>query len=323
MLNIPIPVVMRLKQAKNVLILGMGGGFDIFSGLPIYFTLEKMGIKSHLASFTHTPWESVSNFVNTIPMSPTCVGVGGNLKQASTNFPEAYLSSWFRDYKQQEVNVWLFKRNQSVKEYSNALNILVKHLGVDAILLIDGGVDSIMFGDEEGSGTMMEDTLSLAAVKNTDVPIKLLTCIGFGTEIEENLSHYLALENMATMTKQGAFYGTCSLVDYMSSFSDYKLACEHVWNQPGHRKSHVQTRIIPAAKGEFGDYHMYPDEKSADVFISPLMNIYWFFNADAAIYNNIIIPVIEEKDTFYEAIQEAVPMIKYLNKRERKIIPLT
>jgi len=54
MLNLPIPVVMTLKKSKNILIMGMGGGFDVFSGLPIYLTLEKMGIKSHLASFTHT-----------------------------------------------------------------------------------------------------------------------------------------------------------------------------------------------------------------------------------------------------------------------------
>jgi hypothetical protein len=323
MLNIPIPVVMKLKQSSNVLILGMGGGFDVFSGLPIYFTLEKMGINCHLASFTHTNWDSIPNHVNPIQMAPGCVGVDGSLKQGSPNFPEAYLASWFRDYKNQDVKIWTFKRDQSVSQYSESLNTLVKHLGVDAILLIDGGVDSIMVGDEDGSGTMMEDTLTLAAVKNCDVPVKLLSCIGFGTELEEKLSHYLALENMAMLTKQGAFYGTCSLVSYMKSFQEYKMACEHVWNQPEHRKSHVQTRIIPSAEGEFGDYHMYPMEKSSDVFISPLSSIYWFFNADAAIFNNIVIPAIEEKETFFEAIQIGAPMIKNLNRRERLIIPLT
>lgn len=323
MLNLPIPVVMTLQKSKNILIMGMGGGFDVFSGIPIYLTLEKMGIKSHLANFTHASWSEIPNHTQIIPMSPGCMGVTGNIIQASENMPEAYLSSWFKDIESKEVVVWTFKRDQSVKEYSNSLNVLVKHLDIDTILLVDGGVDSIMQGDEEGSGTMMEDTLTLAAVKNANVKNKLLACVGFGTEIEEKLSHYLALENMANITKQGGFYGSCSLVGFMDCFKKYKEICEHVWNQPGHRKSHVQTRIIPAAEGEFGDFHMFPMEKKADVFISPLMSVYWFFNAEAAIFNNKIIPVIEEQETFFEAVQIAVPMIKNHIGRPRKIIPLT
>jgi hypothetical protein len=324
MLNLPIPVVMTLQKSKNILIMGMGGGFDVYSGVPIYLTLEKMGMDNlHIASFTHADWTSIPRHVEVIPMAPGCVGVTGNITQPSENLPEAYLSGWFKDVKHKDVPVWTFKRDQSVKEYSDSLNVLVKHLDINTILLVDGGVDSIMVGDEEGSGTMMEDTLSLAAVKNANVQNKLLTCVGFGTEIEENLSHYLALENMARITKQGGFYGSCSLVSYMDCFQQYKHVCEHAWNQPGHRKSHVQTRIIPAAEGEFGDYHMFPDEKKADVFVSPLMGVYWFFNAEAAIYNNVIIPVIEPEETFFDAVQRGVPMIKNNIKRVRRDLPLT
>lgn len=323
MLNVPVPIVMNLKESKNILIMGIGGGFDVFSGLPIYFTLEKMGKKVHLASFTHAAWDSIPSHATTIPMASGCIGIGGDIKSPSDNLPEMYLSSWFKEVKSQDVKIWTFKRDQSVKEYSNSLKTLAKHLGVDAIILVDGGVDSIMVGDEDGSGTMMEDSLSLAAVKNLDVPVKMLACVGFGTETEEKLSHYLALENMARITKQGGFYGSCSLVSYMSSFNQYKAACEHVFNQPGHRKSHVQTRIIPAAEGEFGDHHMFPLEKKSEIFVSPLSSIYWFFNADAAIYNNVIIPVIEVEETFFEAVQVGVPKIKNHILRERKNIPLT
>ena len=234
-----------------------------------------------------------------------------------------YLSSWFRDVKNQDVPVWTLKRDQSVSEYTKSLEILVKHLQIDAILMVDGGVDSIMVGDEEGSGTMMEDTLSLAAVRNMDVPVKILACVGFGTESDEGLSHYLALENMAKMTQQGGFYGTCSLVNYMNCFQEYKAACEHTWNQPGHKKSHIHTKIIPSAEGMFGDYHMFPMEKKKEAFISPLSSIFWFFNAEAAIYNNSVIKVIEEKETFFEAVQVGVPMIKNHVLRTRRDIPLT
>lgn len=323
MLNLPLSTIVKLKESKNTLILGIGGGYDVFSGLPIYHTLTKMGVNCHLANFTHSPWDNISVFTDIISMTNTCVGVTGNIKSNSDNLPEMYLSSWFKEKKEMDVPVWTFKRDQTISEYSESLNVLCSHLDVDALVLVDGGVDSIMVGDEEGSGTMFEDTLTLAAVKNVDVPVKILACIGFGTEVEENLSHYLALENIANITKQGGFYGTCSLVNFMECYKDYESACMHSFNQPGHRKSHVQTRIIPAAEGEFGDYHMYPDEKSSDVFISPLMSIYWFFNADAAIYNNAVIPHIEGEQTFFDMVQKGVPMIKNHTLRERSNIPLT
>lgn len=323
MLNIPVPVIVNLQKSSNILIMGMGGGFDVFAGLPLYFTLEKMGMNVHLANYTHANWDTFNNHVETVPMASGCIGVTGNIRQASENMPEAYLASWFRDVKEQDVPVWTFKRDQSVKEYSKSLDVLVKHLGIDAVLLVDGGVDSIMVGDEDGSGTMLEDTLTLAALKNVDVPIKMLAAVGFGTEIEENLSHYLALENMARISKQGGFYGSCSLVSFMECFTQYKHACEHTWNQPGHRNSHVQPRIINAAEGEFGDFHMFPNEKKMDIFVSPLTSVYWFYNAEAAIFNNIIIPVIEEKESFFELVQVGVPMIKNHIARQRREIPLT
>ena len=323
MLNLPVSVAFKLRQAKNVLILGMGGGYDVFAGIPIHSSLQKMGVNVHLGNYTHSPWDTMSNFTEVVPMTNTCVGVTGNIHSASENFPEMYLSSYFKEAKGLDVNVWTFKRDQTLKEYTNSLNTLVRHLDIGAILLVDGGVDSIMVGDEDGSGTMMEDTITLAAVKGVGVPIKMLACIGFGTEIEENLSHYLALENMAKISRQGGFYGSCSLVDYMDSFKEYKDACLHSFSQNGHRKSHVQTRVIPAAEGMFGDFHMYPEEKSADVFVSPLMSMYFFFNAEAAIHNNVIIPEIEDLETFFEMIQKGVPIIKNHVLRERRNLPLT
>lgn len=324
MLNIPISVVIQLQKSKNILIMGMGGGFDCFGGLPIYFTLKKMGMNVHLANYTQTNWESVNRDSEVIPMSSTCVGVTGNIINPSDNFPEAYLANWLKEIKGiDNTPVWTFRRDQSVKDYTSSIDVLAKHLEIDTILLVDGGVDSIMQGNEDGSGEMMGDTLTLAAIKNSSITTRILSAVGFGTELESRLSHYLALENMANISKQGGFHGSCSLVDFMDSFSQYKEACEYVWNQPGHTKDHAQVRIISSAEGEFGDYHMFPMEKNIDVFISPLSSVYWFFNADAAIYNNKVISVIETQETFYDAVQVGVPMIKNSNKRPRKDIPLT
>ena len=323
MLNLPTSVNKKLEAANNILIVGAGGGSDVLCGLPLYYTFLKQGKKVHLANLTHTDFNTISNHSDPIVLEPALLGATSVIKAPSANYVEGYLSQFFKVALGEDKIVWMFNRTH-VQELKKAFERLVEHLKIEAIVLIDGGVDSIMQGDEDGSGTMLEDSLTLAATKDLQIP-KLLACIGFGTEIEEGVSHYRALENISNIIKQGGFYGNCSLVDYMHSFKFYKSACEYIWMQPGHKKSHISTRIIPAAQGEFGNVHLYQaedEEKTPiEICITPLMNLYWFFEADAAVYNNQIIPHIENLLTFYETIQTAVPRIKNIKNRSKEPFP--
>ncbi|HLA45254.1 MAG TPA: hypothetical protein VJZ27_17535 [Aggregatilineales bacterium] len=47
-----IPIWEELSACKNLLIAGMGGGFDVFCGLPVYFELRAQGQHVHLANFS-------------------------------------------------------------------------------------------------------------------------------------------------------------------------------------------------------------------------------------------------------------------------------
>lgn len=270
---------------------------------------------------THTDFKTINEHADPIVLESVLLGATSTIKMPSTNYVEGYLSQYFKAALNEDKIVWMINRTH-VKELKKAFEKLVSHLGIDAIILVDGGIDSINTGTEDGSGTMFEDTLTLAATKDIQLP-KILACIGFGTEIEEKINHYRALENMSNIIKQNGFYGNCSLVSYMNSFKFYKAACEYIWIQPGHKKSHISTRIIPAAEGEFGNFKMYDEENQIEVCISPLMNLYWFFDADAAVYNNTIIPYIENVETFYETIQIAVSRIKGVNTRSREPFPYT
>lgn len=321
MLNFPISLNKKLEACKNILIVGAGGGSDILCGIPLYYSFLKQGKKVHLANLTHTDFKTINNHTEPIVLDANVMGATSIIREPSENFVEGYLSQYFKAALKEEKIVWMINR-ASVQELKKSFERLITHLGIDGIVLVDGGVDSIMHGDEDGSGTMLEDTLTLAATKDIQLP-KILACIGFGTEIEEKLSHYRALENVATIIKQNGFYGNCSLVSYMNSFKLYKNACEYIWMQPGHKKSHISTRIIPAAEGEFGNVHVYSnqDDVNIEICISPLMNLYWFFEADAAVYNNQIIAHIEQVPTLYETIQTAVPRIKNINTRTREFFP--
>jgi hypothetical protein len=43
--NFNLPILDHLVGCRSILITGIGGGFDVFAGLPIYFTSVRTGIR--------------------------------------------------------------------------------------------------------------------------------------------------------------------------------------------------------------------------------------------------------------------------------------
>jgi hypothetical protein len=278
MLNLPSKV-----EGANVLLCGMGGGFDIYGTLPIYYTLTRMGMNC----FFHS--HQFSHLVSSI--------VDENEHDSSSFLPEIPLAKFIKKpiYIDGRVGPSILRKSYE--------KIIEKH-NIDHVIMVDCGVDSLMHGDEEFKGTVGEDFVALAAFKN--IPIKKwLVVFGFGCEVEEQISHYHALENMAELIKDDAFLGSCSLTKNMSSFQFYKSAYENIANLPNYRKSHIHPRIIPSIEGLVGE-KWYQNESSIYpevlVFLSPLMGIMWFFDGDVVIKKNNIIPLLENHFTFAESI---------------------
>ena len=301
--------------------MGVGDGFDVYSGLPIYYTLLKLGKKVHLASYSSTNFETIKQFAEPKELNPQIFGANAKIKASCSHYPEGYLSKWLKKNMGVDKTVWMFKKT-GPKTLKPAVEKLIENLEIDAVILVDTGVDSIMAGDEEGSGTMLEDTITLSAFKDIPNTIpKILMCSGMGTEVEENVCNLNALLNISILTKLNGFYGSCSLVNYMKSFQFYKSACDYVFSQNGHSVSNNCTRIISATEGEFGNIHTYNTENQPQIMVSPIMSICWFFNADAVIYRNKIIPHIQEIEDFDDCVQEAIPRIRYNNIVPRASIP--
>ena len=55
-----IPFFSELNHAQSILLSGAGGGFDIFSGLPLYFALRRAGKKVHLANLAFSHLEAAT-----------------------------------------------------------------------------------------------------------------------------------------------------------------------------------------------------------------------------------------------------------------------
>lgn len=190
------------------------------------------------------------------------------------------------------------------KAYSEIITQQIRNkTPIDLILAVDGGVDSLMLGTEEDTGTVLEDFIALAALKEFGVD-KIVCCAGFGSETEENLNHYQALANMSQLVFNDGFLGSFSLTRNMNEFIKYKEECERVW--AGKRKSHIQSKIIAAVEGKFGDQQ---DEgvdarvagETRKVFVSPLTSIFWLFKYETVFLKNIALRSLMNTNTFVDA----------------------
>ena len=109
-------------------------------------------------------------------------------------FPERTLAQYLSQ-RGENVRVYAFEK-LGVAPIREGYAYLVRALGLDAIVLVDGGTDILLRGDEVGLGTPSEDMASLAAVAAMDVPTRVVACVGFGVDTYHGVCHANWLENL-------------------------------------------------------------------------------------------------------------------------------
>ena len=316
-MDLNLPILNQLSNCKNILIAGMGGGYDVFCGLPIYFELRKHGIHAHLANFSFSDIESVDFGIR---LTKTLVGITPRAERVFPYFPELHLVNWFQEIRKEAVTIWCFHKTGAAPLTEN-YRILAEHLSLDGILLVDGGVDSLIRGDEAELGTAIEDLTTLYAVNQlSDIHSRWLACVGFGAE--QNLTHAHILENIASLTKAGGFLGSCSLTPQMEVYQAYEEAVMHVQGNEFQDPSVINSSIISAVRGQYGDYHLTEKTKRGHLWISPLMPLYWFFDFDCVVKQNMLLPEIEGTMLFRDALYKVIAKAQRLSRRAESKIPL-
>ncbi len=271
---ITLPFLAALEPARRVLVAGAGGGFDVFCGLPLYFALRDAGKSPFLANLSFTTLDHCQASRLGPALWEITADSGG---PAYINyFPEGYLSRWFR-LQGEEVPIYAFPRTGAAP-LRGAYETLISTLNIDTLILIDGGTDSLMCGDEEGLGTPHEDVASLAATYDLPIPRKLLACLGFGVDHYHGVCHHHFLEAVAQLTRAGAYLGAFSLQDEMPCARLFRRASEYVFTQMPRYVSIVNSSILSALAGHFGDHHATDRTWGSELFINPLMALYWTFH---------------------------------------------
>lgn len=291
-----LPFFERIGQAQTVLLVGAGGGFDIFCGLPLYFALKAAGKTVHLANLSF----SELNFSDAVQPIDSLACITAETSGSTNYFPERYLSEWLTG-QFGATPIYAIQR-AGAKPVLAAYEWLVKNLAVDTLILVDGGTDSLMRGDEVGLGTPQEDLASLWAAHRTLCSGgKYLVCLGFGVDTFHGVSHGLFLENVAALIEEKGFLGSWSLMQEMGEFQLYQNACDFVRSKMPKHPSIVNTSIISAVRGWFGDRHATERTRgSAELFINPLMSLYWAFTIDAVARRHLFLDSIADTSSYTE-----------------------
>lgn len=241
------PLFATLAPARSILIAGAGGGFDVYAGRPWGFALWPRGAQVHLASLSFSQLELIDRDAW---IAEHVAAVQPDTTSPDWHFPERTLARWLAA---QELpsTVYAFPP-LGVQPLRAAYRYLVDQLNIDAVVLVDGGTDVLLRGDEGDLGTPVEDITSLAAVAALDVPVKLVTSLGFGIDAYDGVNHVQVLENLAALDRDGGYLGALSIPGSSREATLYRdaVADAQAATRTGPASSKDRSPPPPAARSE-------------------------------------------------------------------------
>lgn len=297
MQNLNLPILNGFMPEDNVLIIGIGGGFDIFCGLPIFYEMNNKVNNIVLANYSFTKIKKLEK----VTYQNDIVGLYKTIdnKHYMTEYaPEFNLKHHFSQ-KGLNNDIYLIERNGLEIVIKNIEKIIEDHK-ITKIIAIDGGFDSLMKGDEQGRGTFLEDSITMGAIKFVGLP-SCLACIGFMTEKEDHVNEITVLRRINEIDSQFAFFGSCHLTKSQDAYEFYKeayLACSK------NHTSHISGKIINSIEN--------PLTIVDEVLYSPLMSNYHFFHLLTVANDNLLIPNLFHTNTFGECLMKLNEMRMYV-----------
>lgn len=308
------PVDDVLTGAKNVLLAGCGGGYDILGAVPLYADLVERGCNVHLASLSFTYLNGLDGTIQSSSF-PNLYEVPSAAATSSDYCPEAWLARFLEERSGRPQSVWAFDKT-GVRPLAAAYEHLVEKLGIDTLILIDGGIDALLRGDETSLGTPAEDLSSVAAARLLRLPRKVLACVGLGAEIRDGIQHEQVFARIAELGRAGGFLGSASILPGTKGGALYMDAVEYVFaNQQGLRNSHVHKVVLAAMRGEYGSDGPY-------VWLSPLLNVFWFFGLDAVADTHLFLPKLAATESVWDVTAIIEPVRHETDVRKKSVIPI-
>ena len=288
-----------------MLLAGCGGGYDVLGAVPLWQVLRR-DHDVHFASLSFSYLNGLD--ARQDAEVPNLYEVTARAATEKAYCPEAHLAKFVGQ------PIWCFDKT-GVRPLARAYRALIERLEIDHIILVDGGIDAVLRGDELSLGTPSEDLASLAAATMQGVPVTL-ACVGMTSELRDGIAHAQVFERIAELTREGAYLGATALTAGDPATDAYVAAVEQVFaGQTEQKRSHVHKVILSAIRGEFG-------ATAPHVWLSPLMNMFWFFDAHTVARTHKFLDLLTPTDSIWEVAARIEAARKSLPIRERSVIPV-
>jgi len=231
--------VLASDKVKTILLTGCGGGFDFVHGALRLPHFKQLGKRVIILSYSFGSPDNISDaeafFSEKTPQGPCEAKLVAASATGSPNYePEigmcAYLDTRWPEEAPHRIyacNARLFSVPMLVRLYRQ----VIRAHGVDTVVTIDGGSDSLMRGDEFGLGDPIEDTVSVTAASELSeeedgIHTKLLISAGFGMDRFNNVCDADGLRAIAELSQSGGFRGSISIEPTSDAFLFYRDAVE-------------------------------------------------------------------------------------------------
>lgn len=305
------PVPFELEAGSSVLVAGCGGGYDVVCALPIALELRRQGHRVHLASNAFTHLEAVPGAEQPFPglfrVHDRCE------PPPNGYFPEGFLAKWWESTLGEELPVWSY-RLVGVRQLEGIFGYLGQQLRLNALVVVDGGVDALFWGNEHDQATPTIDAISVLAAYQQRSLRRYFAMTAFGTEgTEHSVRHYDVLEHMARL--EPALLGVSALLRGSHAGDQFLKALEYLFaRMEPHWHSNMAASIAAAMRGTFGYASPTIKTQTSPLWISILQQLYWFYELD---------PIAEAKPYLEEGLATAgVDELHELIQRVREAGPV-
>ena len=201
-----------LNEGERFLVGGLGGGCDIGSALLMAFALALMDKEIYLCGVHRSDVRALRRAELVEEHGIRCLAKVGPASywHRPERLPEPVVAELLTLDRYglklpglRGERVFVISRSQGVSQIAKALAFLKDSLGLDGIILVDGGGDSLVFGHEPALATAIGDAMTIAALSDIDSAIQGVVALGADVEIPLKI----LLSNLRELGKKGALLG--------------------------------------------------------------------------------------------------------------------
>jgi hypothetical protein len=301
-------------SVRTVMLCGCGGGFDFVHSMILYPELRRLGKRVVIGSYSFGDPHEIGGDAPVVFDEEGVVVKRVTAASVPDPYygPEVHVCSYLDSKFPQDAPHFAYAyyaRAFCVPLLQSLYRQFTARHSIDALVLFDGGSDSLMVGNEEGLGDPIEDCVSVTTVASlAEIKVKILISIGFGCDRHNHVSDAASLRAISELTAQGGFLGAVGMQPTSPGFCFYRDCLDHIYARQGFH-SVIGGAITSAAEGHFGSEHVPSRLESrvdaGEMFLWPLMAVLWAFDVEAVARRSLMSKWIGDKTTVrdcYDAV---------------------